>query len=103
MAAASSTDAVGGNMDDAATTPSTNKTSLEEEEHPWPYSKQMFYCVWLHIGLTLKAWRSAALASRQFRRSHTFDVLAGVLSDIHLEYGIKNKIVRTTTTRVPTS
>ena len=29
--------------------------------------------------------------------SHTFDVLAGALNDIHLEYEVREKIVRTTT------
>jgi len=41
--------------------------------------------------------RSAALACRQLGGSHTFDVLAGALNDIHSEYGIRDKIVRTTT------
>ena len=45
MAAASSTDTVGGNIDDAVTTASANKASSEEEEHLCPYLKQMFYCV----------------------------------------------------------
>lgn len=43
--AASSTDTVGGNIDDAATTASASKASSEEEDHPWPYLKQRFYCV----------------------------------------------------------
>ena len=45
MAAALSTDTVRGNMDNAATTTSASKASLEEEENPWLYSKQMFSCV----------------------------------------------------------
>lgn len=40
---------------------------------------------------------SVALACRQLKGSHTFDVLAGALNDIHLEYEIREKIVRTTT------
>ncbi len=41
--------------------------------------------------------RSAALACRQLRGSHTFDALAAVLTDIHAEYEISLKVVRTTT------
>ena len=40
---------------------------------------------------------SVILACRHLRGSHTFDVLAHALDDIHSEYGIRNKIVRTTT------
>ena len=45
VAVASTTDTVGGNIDNAATTASASKASSEEEEHPWPYLKQMFCCV----------------------------------------------------------
>ncbi|KAL0148838.1 hypothetical protein M9458_055847, partial [Cirrhinus mrigala] len=41
--------------------------------------------------------RSAALACRQLRGSHTFDALAAILTDIHAEYEISLKVVRTTT------
>ncbi len=44
---------------------------------------------------------SAALASKQLRGSHTFDVLANALNDIHSEFEIRGKILRTTT--APTS
>lgn len=40
---------------------------------------------------------SAALACKQFRGSHTFDVLASALNDIHSEFEIRGKILRTTT------
>ncbi|KAI7809587.1 Tol2 transposase [Triplophysa rosa] len=40
---------------------------------------------------------SAALACKQLRGSHTFDVLASALNDIHSEFEIRGKIVRTTT------
>lgn len=40
---------------------------------------------------------SVALACRQLKGSHTFDVLAAALNDIHAEYQIRDKIVRTTT------
>ncbi|XP_034159778.2 E3 SUMO-protein ligase ZBED1-like [Pangasianodon hypophthalmus] len=41
--------------------------------------------------------RSASIAFRRLKGSHTFDLLAGTLDDIHSEYGISGKIVRTTT------
>jgi hypothetical protein len=41
--------------------------------------------------------KSAALASRRLKGSHTYEVLAEVLEGIHSEYGIIDKIVKTTT------
>lgn len=41
--------------------------------------------------------RSAALACQRLRGSHTFDVLAGALDDVHCQYGLRGKVVRTTT------
>lgn len=41
--------------------------------------------------------RSAVLACKRLRGSHTFDVLAGVLDDIHCHYRIRGKVVITTT------
>ncbi|KAI2647136.1 hypothetical protein H4Q32_028534 [Labeo rohita] len=41
--------------------------------------------------------RSAALACQRLKGSHTFDVLAGALDDIHCQYRIRGKVVRTTT------
>uniref|UniRef100_A0A8P4KQJ3 BED-type domain-containing protein n=1 Tax=Dicentrarchus labrax TaxID=13489 RepID=A0A8P4KQJ3_DICLA len=40
---------------------------------------------------------SAALACKQLRGSHTFDVLASALNDIHSEFEIRGKTMRTTT------
>lgn len=37
----------------------------------------------------------AVLACRRLRGSHTFDVLAGALEDIHASYGIANKVCKT--------
>lgn len=41
--------------------------------------------------------RSASIAFRRLKGSYTFDLLEGTLNDIYLEYGISEKIVRTTT------
>lgn len=40
---------------------------------------------------------SVALACKQLKGSHTFSALAGALNYIHMEYNIRDKIVRTTT------
>lgn len=40
---------------------------------------------------------SVALACKRLKGSHTFDILAGALNDIHTEYNICEKIIRTTT------
>jgi len=50
---------------------------------------------WIHKE-TLER-KSAYLALRRLKGSHTYDVIAGALDDIHAEYGITRKIVRTTT------
>lgn len=39
---------------------------------------------------------SAALACRPVKGSHTFDVLAAALEEIHSEYNIREKVTRTT-------
>ena len=41
--------------------------------------------------------RSAALACKRLRGSHTFDVLAEALDTVHADYGIRTKVVKTTT------
>ena len=46
--------------------------------------------------LTMKRC-SAALACCQLEGSHTFDVLAGALNNIHTDYNIRSKVVCTTT------
>ena len=41
--------------------------------------------------------KSAALACRRLKGSHTFDVLAAALEEVHTEYGIRQKVCKTTT------
>ena len=41
--------------------------------------------------------KSAYLALRRLQGSHTYDVIAAALDDVHAEYSIRRKIVRTTT------
>lgn len=41
--------------------------------------------------------RSAALTCKRLRGSHTFDMLAGALDDVHCQYKIRGKVVRTKT------
>lgn len=58
-----------------------------------PEGKDSF--VLLHIGLTLRLVKASAC--KQLGGSHTFDLLANALNDIHAEFEIRGKIVRTTT------
>ncbi|XP_039590581.1 E3 SUMO-protein ligase ZBED1-like [Polypterus senegalus] len=41
--------------------------------------------------------RSAALACKRLRGSYTFDMIASALDDVHFQYKIRDKVVRTTT------
>lgn len=41
--------------------------------------------------------KSAALVCKRLRGSHTFDILAGALDNVHWQYKIRGKVVRTTT------
>ena len=41
--------------------------------------------------------KSAALAYRQLTGTHTYDLLADQLQDVYCEYGIKRKVIKTTT------
>ena len=50
---------------------------------------------WIDPETLERKW--AALACRRLRGSHTFEVLAAALDDINAEYGISQKICRTTT------
>ncbi len=52
-------------------------------------------CHW--IDNTSLERHSAALACRPVKGSHTFDVLAAALEEIHSEYHIREKVTRTTT------
>lgn len=64
----------------------------------WSVQRRSFIGVTAHWidADTLKRC-SAALACKQLRGSHTFELLANALNDIHSEFGIRGKIVRTTT------
>jgi len=50
---------------------------------------------WIDVG-TLDR-KSACLVLRRLKGSHTYDVIATALNDIHAEYGIRKKVTRTTT------
>ncbi|XP_074873107.1 uncharacterized protein LOC142024786 [Carettochelys insculpta] len=64
----------------------------------WTVRRRSFIGVTAHwIDLKSLERRSAALACRHLKGSPTFDVLATALTDIHSEYQISEKIVRTTT------
>jgi len=70
----------------------------------WSVRRQSFIGVtahWLDPNSLKRC--SAALACKQLRGSHTFDVLANALNDIHSEFEIRGKIVRTTTDNAQTS
>jgi hypothetical protein len=41
--------------------------------------------------------QSACLALRRMKGLHTFDAIAAILEDIHTEFGIRRKLIRTTT------
>lgn len=64
----------------------------------WSGKRRSFFGVTAHwISLDLKR-KSAALACRRFRNTHSYDRIANLLSDIHSEFGINsNKIVATIT------
>ena len=51
-------------------------------------------CHWIDSETLL---RSVALACRRLKGSHTFGVIASALEDVHAKYGIRQKVVTTTT------
>ena len=64
----------------------------------WSAHRQSYIGVTCHwIDEETLERRSAALACKRLRGSHTFDVLAGALDEIHCHYRIREKVVRTTT------
>lgn len=64
----------------------------------WTAHRRGFLGVTAHwIELDTMNRCSAALAYKQLRGSHTFDSLARALNDVHTEFNIRDKIVRTTT------
>jgi hypothetical protein len=50
---------------------------------------------WLHP--ETRAREHAVLACRRLKGSHTFDVLAEAITDVHCKFGIQEKVTRTTT------
>lgn len=65
----------------------------------WSVRRQSFIGVTAHwIDPDSLTRCSAALACKRLRGSHTFNVLASALNDIHSEFEIQGKILRTTTT-----
>ncbi|XP_043970018.1 uncharacterized protein LOC122829491 [Gambusia affinis] len=64
----------------------------------WTSHRQSFVGVTAHwIDPESLERSSVALACRRLKGPHTFDALAGLLNDIHTEFNIREKIVRTTT------
>ncbi|XP_034027533.1 uncharacterized protein LOC117511739 [Thalassophryne amazonica] len=64
----------------------------------WTAHRQSFLGITAHwIDPDSLQRESAALACRRLKGAHTHDMLASCLNEIHTEYGISGKIVRTTT------
>uniref|UniRef100_A0A3Q3KEC4 BED-type domain-containing protein n=1 Tax=Monopterus albus TaxID=43700 RepID=A0A3Q3KEC4_MONAL len=64
----------------------------------WTAHRRSFIGVTAHWFNPQTMQRScAALACKQLKGSHTFSALAGALNDIHTEFNVREKIVRTTT------
>lgn len=64
----------------------------------WTAHRQSFLGVTAHwLDPESLQRQSAALACRRLKGSHTHDLLASSLDEIHTEYSIRGKIVRTTT------
>jgi len=92
-------------MDDAAMEMKTNlKEAMKELDFIatttdcWSARRRGFIGVTAHWIDPISLERcSVALACKQLKGSHTFDVMACALNEIHSEFGIQNKVVRTTT------
>ncbi|KAL0146672.1 hypothetical protein M9458_058012, partial [Cirrhinus mrigala] len=64
----------------------------------WTAHRQSFIGVTAHwIEPDTLERKSVALACKRLKGTHSYDVLASALNDIHSEYNIREKIVRTTT------
>lgn len=64
----------------------------------WTAHQQSFLGITVHwIDEETLERQSAALACKRLKGSHTFDVLAAAIDDIHCQYKIRGKVVRTTT------
>ena len=63
----------------------------------WTSSAKSYIGVTVHWFDKVLKRQSAALACRRLRGSHSHDLLAKSLNEIHSEYGIRSKVCRTTT------
>ena len=64
----------------------------------WTAHQQSFLGMTVHwIDEHTLERQSAALACKRLKGSHTFDILAAAIDDIHCQYKIRGKVVRTTT------
>lgn len=92
-------------VDDVSVSMHKNLSStLSQQEHvatttdAWSANNRSFLGVTVHwIDQDTLQIQSAALGCRRIIGRHTFDVLAGMLEDIHKDFKIQNKVSLTTT------
>ncbi|XP_067298604.1 zinc finger BED domain-containing protein 4-like [Pseudorasbora parva] len=87
-----------GNMKSAIVQKLNNAEYVATTADCWSARQRSYLGVTCHwIDSTSFERCSAALACRRMTGSHTFDVIAAALEEIHVEYKIRGKITRTTT------
>jgi len=91
-------------VDDAATMKDKLVSLLKDQDYVatttdgWTTYGRSYLGVTVHwINAATLQRQSAYLALRRLKGSHTYDVLASALDDVHGGYNIRRKIVRTTT------